>query len=148
MIRSFEVKALNSYLVCDLSRDLDRKLVDLQNDGWKIISVTPSQVKEYDSYRGKFFDSTLFTILAEKEENAVSEDSSCNKKTENSEDLVVRGDEVIVSATIREREFKGIFYGESNDYYWILVDEDIAPQKIPKNEWTLTKTGKYVDIFK
>lgn len=66
MVRSFEVRATKEELVCDLSRNLDRELVQLQGIGWKIISVISTPVKEYNY--PKYFNSTLFTIIAERED--------------------------------------------------------------------------------
>lgn len=66
MIRSFEVRATKEELVCNLSRDLDRELIRLQGIGCKIISVISTPVKEYDY--PKYFNSTLFTIIAERED--------------------------------------------------------------------------------
>lgn len=66
IVRSFEVRATKKALVCNLAQDLDRKLRDLQHMGWHIISVTATPVLEYEY--PKSFDSTLFTIIAEIEE--------------------------------------------------------------------------------
>lgn len=66
IVRAFEVRAHNRYLVCDLANDLDRELLNLQEDGWNIISVTATPVKEYNY--PDYFDSTLFTIIASKNE--------------------------------------------------------------------------------
>ena len=35
MVRSFEVRTYKQGLVCDLARQLNEKLVKLQEDGWK-----------------------------------------------------------------------------------------------------------------
>lgn len=67
IVRAFEVRAHNRYLVCDLASNLDKELRDLQEDGWNIISVTATPVKEY--YYPDHFDSTLFTIVASKNED-------------------------------------------------------------------------------
>lgn len=64
MVRSFEVRTHNQGLVCYLAKDLDEKLVELQQDGWKIISVVDTPCKEWEACKG-FFDSVLFTIIAE-----------------------------------------------------------------------------------
>lgn len=66
IVRAFEVRAHNKNLVCDLASDLDEELWNLQEDGWNIISVTATPVKEY--YYPDYFDSTLFTIVAAKNE--------------------------------------------------------------------------------
>lgn len=63
MVDSFSVRANKEALVCNLGNMLSEKLQELQNDGWKIISVTSTPCKEYDY--PKYFDSTLFTIVAE-----------------------------------------------------------------------------------
>lgn len=65
MVRSFEVRARNAGSVCFLSKDLDRKLAILQENGWKILNVISCPCKEWDY--PKYFDSTLFTIIAEHE---------------------------------------------------------------------------------
>lgn len=62
IVRSFEIRAAKETLVCDLAKKLDRKLCDLQSDGWNIISVTATPVIEY-AYPTSF-ESTLFTIIA------------------------------------------------------------------------------------
>lgn len=64
MIRSFEVRTHNPRLVHNLARDLDEKLVELQQDGWEIISVTNTPCVEWDPDKG-YFDSALFTVIAE-----------------------------------------------------------------------------------
>ena len=64
MIRSFEVRTYKQGLVCELSRKLNEKLVELQNDGWKIISVVNTPCKEWEACKG-YFDSVMFTIIAE-----------------------------------------------------------------------------------
>ena len=43
IVRAFEVRAHNRYLVCDLASDLNKKLRNLQEDGWNIISVTATR---------------------------------------------------------------------------------------------------------
>lgn len=64
MIRSFEVRTYKQGLVCNLARDLNEKLVELQQNGWKIISVVDTPCKEWEACKG-YFDSVLFTIIAE-----------------------------------------------------------------------------------
>lgn len=64
MVRSFEVRAKKPSLVCNLAQELDRELMSLQDNNWKIISVTSCPIKEYD-YPSSF-DSMLFVIVAEK----------------------------------------------------------------------------------
>ena len=65
MVRSFEVRTDKQGLVCDLARDLDKKLVELQRNGWNIISVANTPCKEWEACKG-YFDSVLFTIIAER----------------------------------------------------------------------------------
>ena len=67
IVRAFGVRAHNKNLTCALANDLDRELLNLQGDGWNIISVTATPVKEY--YYPDHFDSTLFTIVASKNED-------------------------------------------------------------------------------
>ncbi len=67
IVRAFGVRAHNKNLTCALANDLDRELLNLQEDGWNIISVTATPVKEY--YYPDHFDSTLFTIVASKNED-------------------------------------------------------------------------------
>ena len=62
IIRSFEIRVRHKSLVCNLSRYLDDKLCELQNDGWEIINIVSTNVKEWDY--PEYFDSTLFTIIA------------------------------------------------------------------------------------
>lgn len=66
MVRAFEVRATKEELVCSLARDLNEKLMRLQDDGWTIISVTPTKCREY--HYPKPFESTLFTIIASKDD--------------------------------------------------------------------------------
>lgn len=68
MIRSFTVSTYKPGLVHELGRMLDRELVDLQERGWKIISVTPVPCKEWDSGKG-YFDTMMFVIVAEREDD-------------------------------------------------------------------------------
>lgn len=65
MIRAFEIRTNKQSLVHRLASKLDNELVRLQQNGWKIISVTVTPVKEYDY--PNYFDSTLFTIIAKNE---------------------------------------------------------------------------------
>lgn len=64
MVRSFEVRTYKQGSVCDLARKLNERLVELQEDGWKIISVVNTPCKEWEACKG-YFDSVLFTIIAE-----------------------------------------------------------------------------------
>lgn len=66
IVRAFEVREHNRYLVCDLASKLDKELRNLREDGWNIISVTATPVKEYNY--PDHFGSTLFTIVASKNE--------------------------------------------------------------------------------
>ena len=66
IVRAFGVRAYNKNLTCALANDLDRELLNLQKNGWNIISVTATPVKEYNY--PDYFDSTLFTIVAAKNE--------------------------------------------------------------------------------
>jgi hypothetical protein len=67
IVRAFGVRAHNKNLTCALANDLDRELLNLQKNGWNIISVTATPVKEY--HYPDYFDSTLFTIVASKNED-------------------------------------------------------------------------------
>lgn len=67
VVRVFEVRARKRTLVCNLANDLDKELKFLQENGWEIMSVTATPVKEYDYPNN--FDSTLFTIIASKNEH-------------------------------------------------------------------------------
>ena len=64
MVRSFEVRTHKQGLVCELASNLDRKLVELQQNGWEIISVVNTPCKEWEACKG-YFDTVLFTIIAE-----------------------------------------------------------------------------------
>lgn len=66
MIRSFTVRARSESAVTNLGEDLDKLLVELQNNRWKIISIHSMQVKEWEY--PKYFDSTAFVIIAENNE--------------------------------------------------------------------------------
>lgn len=55
MIRSFIQEA----------RYLDKYLLNLQCDGYKIISVTPIEEKKYDKESRMYVDKNLFNIVAE-----------------------------------------------------------------------------------
>jgi len=65
IVRSFEVRANKKALVNDLARDLDSKLCELQREGWTILNVVSTPCIEWDY--PKYFDSMLFTIIAEHE---------------------------------------------------------------------------------
>ena len=71
MIKAFSVRASKEGLVKDLASDLNAKLNQLQCDGWKILSVASTQCKEWDY--PKYFDSTLFTIVAEHDDEIEEE---------------------------------------------------------------------------
>ena len=64
IVKSFEVRATKKSLVCDLSQDLNSLLNDLQCEGWRIINVVSTPCIEYD-FKDGYFDSTLFTVIAE-----------------------------------------------------------------------------------
>ena len=66
MVRSFEVKAYNQCLLRVITSVLNEKLIELQQDGWKIISVFNIPYKEYEPREG-YFDSVQFAIIAEHE---------------------------------------------------------------------------------
>ena len=70
IVKAFEVRAKKKSLVCNLSQDLNSLLEDLQREGWRIINVVSTPCTEYD-FKDGYFDSTLFTIIAEfiKKEN-------------------------------------------------------------------------------
>lgn len=70
VVRAFEVRARKRTLVSNLANDLDKELKSLQENGWEIMSVTATPVKEYDYPNN--FDSTLFTIIAFKNEHRES----------------------------------------------------------------------------
>ena len=65
-VHSFEVRATNKNSVPYLARTLECKLTELQNNGYNIISVIPTECKEYEY--PDYFSSTLFTIIASIEE--------------------------------------------------------------------------------
>lgn len=62
--KAFGVRAKKKFLVCNLSQDLNSLLEDLQREGWRIINVVSTPCIEYD-FKDGYFDSTLFTIVAE-----------------------------------------------------------------------------------
>ena len=62
VIRAFSVRADKKELVNSLSNKLDDKLIELQRDGWEIMQVESTPCREWDY--PKYFDSTLFTIIA------------------------------------------------------------------------------------
>ena len=64
MVRSFEVRAKHPNQVRNLAKSLDVELCYLQDEGWKILSVTSTPTKEWERVNGSY-DSTLFTIVAE-----------------------------------------------------------------------------------
>ena len=61
-VHSFEVRARYKSSVHHLARELESKLTELQNNGYNIISVIPTECEEYDY--PDHFKSTLLTIIA------------------------------------------------------------------------------------
>lgn len=66
MVRSFGVRAYNQCSLRVIASVLNEKLIELQQDGWKIISVFNIHYKEYEPREG-YFDSVQFAIIAEHE---------------------------------------------------------------------------------
>lgn len=64
IVKAFEVRSKKKSLVCNLSQDLNSLLNDLQHEGWIITNVVSTPCVEYD-FKDGYFDSTLFTIIAE-----------------------------------------------------------------------------------
>ena len=64
IVKAFEVRAKKKFLVCNLSQDLNSLLNNLQYEGWRIINVVSTPCVKYSCKDG-YFDSTLFTIIAE-----------------------------------------------------------------------------------
>lgn len=65
-VRSFHISPGSKNSVCGLSYDLDNKLKELQNDGWVILSVTPTNCQLCDRRMGNY-NGTIFTIVAQHE---------------------------------------------------------------------------------
>lgn len=63
MIRSFEVRVNNPHLLNDIGIDLDRKLCELQQAGWEILSVNSIPCKQYYYPIGDY-DSVVYVIVA------------------------------------------------------------------------------------
>lgn len=66
MVRSFVVRAYDHNFLRVVASVLDEKLIELQQDGWKIISVFNIPFEEYEPREG-YFDSVQFIIIAEHE---------------------------------------------------------------------------------
>lgn len=66
MVRSFGVKAYDKCSLRVITSVLNEKLIELQQDGWKIISVFNIPYNEYEPRDG-YFDSVQFAIIAEHE---------------------------------------------------------------------------------
>lgn len=67
------------------------------------------------------------------------------------ESIPVKGDVVDITGELLDRtiNLKGIFY-----YYdlekgecWVLLEDELVPQRFSKNHWTIKKIGGHVDIF-
>ena len=64
MTRAWTIRTDKQSLIANLGYELNQKLMDLEEDGWHIDSVTPANYKEYDY--PKYFDSVCYTIIATK----------------------------------------------------------------------------------
>lgn len=63
IVRSFEVRERCQNLLCQIGEDVDKKLVSLQKNGWKIINVYPLACKEYRY--PSYYDSLVYIIIAQ-----------------------------------------------------------------------------------
>ena len=69
------------------------------------------------------------------------------KAYEEKKNKIVRGD-VVKCRYANKIVRNGIFLAEYSDHYLVLMREFNVPQRLNKNAYTLTKTGKHVDIGK
>lgn len=67
MIRAFTVITMNKNLIESIGIKLDKKLCELQENGWHICNVEKVNCKSYD-YRDGNFENTAFVIVAKKDE--------------------------------------------------------------------------------
>ena len=65
MGRVFEVRTTHKHLVGDLGKALCQRIMDLQQNGWKIHLITPVDTVEYDENLKEWFDSKCYVIIAE-----------------------------------------------------------------------------------
>lgn len=64
MGRVFEVRTTHKHLVGDLGKALCQRIMDIQQNGWKIHSITPVDTVEYDEELEEWFESTVYVIIA------------------------------------------------------------------------------------
>lgn len=66
MGRVFEVRTTHKHLVLvgDLGKALCQRIMDIQQNGWKIHSITPVDTVEYDEELKEWFESIVYVIIA------------------------------------------------------------------------------------
>ena len=64
MVRSFTVKPPMASQIGYIGEWLDEMLVNLQNTGWKILSVRPSSYALYDYNQHKYVSAPMYIIVA------------------------------------------------------------------------------------
>ena len=115
------------------------------NDIWKALKECgrmPAEERAHE-YRCATLTTMLFAyspqeFLAKTEEYKKKEEE---EKTTNFK----RGDKVRCDSGLVS--FDAIYYGENKEHYWVLVKNDVAPQRLPKQSgWKLTKYGTSVDL--
>lgn len=65
MVEVFKVRTTHKHLASDLDKALCQRIMDLQQNGWKIHSITPVDTVEYDEDLKEWFDSKCYVIIAE-----------------------------------------------------------------------------------
>lgn len=73
-IKTFTVKTSHKNLAGELGRALGYKIMTLQQNGWKIDSITPINTMGYDSDLNEWFDITCYVIVAEKNSDKIGID--------------------------------------------------------------------------
>lgn len=66
MVKVFKIQTTHKNLVNDLDKVLCQRIMDVQQKGWKILSITPVGTVEYDEELKEWFDSKCYVIIAER----------------------------------------------------------------------------------
>lgn len=66
MVKVFKIQTTHKNLVNDLDKTLCQRIMDVQQKGWKILSITPVGTVEYDEELKEWFDSKCYVIIAER----------------------------------------------------------------------------------
>lgn len=66
MVKVFKIQTTHKNLVNDLDKALCQRIMDIQQKGWKILSITPVATVEYDEDLKEWFDSKCYVVITER----------------------------------------------------------------------------------